>query len=137
MTRRGALRGPDPGSALHHREHGSATVLGLAIAAGTLLLVLALSALAGAIAARGAAQSAADLAALAAAQSLAQAELRGVGPVEGVREACVLAAAAARRNEAHLGSCRRVGVRMIDVATSRPVAGWGVARAQARAGPRP
>jgi len=88
MTRRGALGGPDPGSALHHREHGSATVLGLAIAAGTLLLVLALSALAGAIAARGAAQSAADLAALAAAQSLAQAELRGVGPAEGVREAC-------------------------------------------------
>lgn len=119
------------------RERGSATVLGLALAAGILLLVLALGALAGAIATRGATQSAADLAALAAAGALTQTELRGVAPTDGVSSACALAADAVRRNGVQLESCRVVGVRTIEIETSRRFANWGEARAWARAGPRP
>jgi secretion/DNA translocation related TadE-like protein len=119
------------------RQSGSATVLGLGLAAGILMLVLALGALAGSIATRGGAQSAADLAALAAAGSLAGTELRGVGPADGVRSACGVAAGAAQRNGAHLESCSSVGVRTIEIVTSRGFAGWGEATAHARAGPRP
>lgn len=112
-------------------------MLGLALAAGILLLVLALGALAGAIATRGATQSAADLAALAAAGALTQTELRGVAPTDGVSSACALAADAVRRNGVQLESCRVVGVRTIEIETSRRFANWGEARARARAGPRP
>jgi secretion/DNA translocation related TadE-like protein len=112
-------------------------VLGLALAAAILMLVVALGALAGSIATRGSAQSAADLAALAAAGSLARTELRGVGPADGVRAACSIAADAAQRNGAHLEECRSVGVRTIEVVTSRRFADWGQATARARAGPRP
>lgn len=111
-------------------------MLGLALAAGILMLMLALAAFAGSIATRGSAQSAADLAALAAAGSLARTELRGVGLADGVRAACGIAADAARRNGAHLEECRPVGVRTIDVVTSRRFADWGQATARARAGPR-
>ena len=116
---------------VRRRDHGSATVLVLAVLGVLLVVAAAAFTLVGAVVASHRAHAAADLSALAGAALLVQ----GQGP----GSACVRAAAAARRNDAVSVSCRAGADLSIEVVVSVParIPGLGAASARARAGPAP
>jgi secretion/DNA translocation related TadE-like protein len=113
-------------------DGGSATVAAVGVIAVLLLLTGSALTLSSAVLASHRARSAADLASLAGASAL----MRGEPP----SAACARAAAAARRGDAQLLSCRAAGAQTLTVrAGVRPslaiLGPFGQARASARAGP--
>ena len=113
------------------RERGAGSVVALAVCAVLVTGALAIGALAQAVVARHTVSSAADLAALAAADRLAV----GGGDV------CAVAARVLAAQGSDLTGCRVQPDGSVVVEASREVAsssaGWGPARASARAGPAP
>lgn len=110
------------------RDRGSATVLAVGLVGALASLGVAAVVLAGAVIASHRARSAADLAALAGASRV----LRG----EPAEQACMVATAVARDNEARLLRCEAEGSSLRVVVAVRPaIPGLGSATARARAGP--
>lgn len=119
-------------------ERGSGTVVTLGLVAVVLLLIVVLSLLGRAQAARGSAQTAADLGALAAAQHLVGSpggpDLGTIYVTGGGGSACGIAREVVARNGAVLTGCVLLDGGIVRVTTAR-AGGLGSARAHARAGP--
>ncbi len=113
------------------QDHGSATVVALAVLGVILVVAGGVFTLVGAVVASHRAHAAADLSALAGAAAIAQGEGEGTG--------CARAAAVARRNDAAPVSCRAGPDLSVEVVVSVEVGvpGLGAAAARARAGPAP
>lgn len=127
------IRAPaDKGVAPSPADRGSASVLLLGVVAVLVVLAVTLGLVVQAVAGRTRAQTAADLAAISAARAAQRAAFGG----HGARDPCGVAAEVAERNGAVLAACEEDvgGVVAVEVVAD---AGAGVARAEARAGPRP
>jgi len=113
------------------QDHGSATVVVLAVLGVILIVASGVFALVGAVVASHRAHAAADLSALAGASLMARGEGQG--------SACARASAVAHRNDAAPVSCRAGPDLSVEVVVSVEVGvpGLGAAAARARAGPAP